>query len=833
MYNGYNFINSYSNYTLLSILANGIILSIPTHDYFSHFITYTLTKDPFFNTNYGLIFKTYLFYVYGNQLLARYGVQTLQVNSIQDDSFNYSNIINMTNLLNTYGPINGIYDYSGVTDYLSTVNSTTFNNKGYQFKMNPHLYYSYLNLGYIENIISISSIGNIDLNINNYSDFKYADVDNLTNNVLGYYSGFSNISGFGNILLSSGNNFYSNVITNSTLRTNVLTAENNTINLILNDLVNYSTYRIPSTGVNSSLIYACNAFVPDVKQLLLYFSDTLDNLQFIRYILLNDTTISGSQLYTNLKIPNYTSLDTQQINDYSLEYFISNGVYTSINNYRTTYTYNDLLTGFDTDTSNYYTYLTTINNSANIGSSLKTFSDEVSFKYSNTDIYKLINQTRVYGPIVISNVADVNKYILDSKNTFQGYYNEYNNNKQVLDIRDDIELNTYNNTIKNINLTSGEYTGSLSSMEQFIVYDRKLFGYILDPNQDYIFDNTASLTHIFNKQSNIADITYYNNPILDTDTYNNYHKTYYYQLKRIQSYFFNDVYGETDTDLKYIKPYYGLENTDNYYYNQIYISQVNKLYNYQIPDNVSANIISSLKLDHNFNLIEYDPMRIINNGMFYLDTLLMLDNINSFSKSNVNTIVEYLANNIVYTNYKLNSENNTLQYTYKEPYSLVDWGTIVFFSNGSETLQIPILNRYIYKSFNLQILDNTQSLTLYYYNFLFLLHDLFLLDGNMRIKYADIANTTSTYFNISNYANIYRTLVIEYFYLVLRGKQFIQESTLSTIKFSEISTLILNKKYDKLTEYLLFSTFNEGTGVGNGYYDLFDVRPEYKITKLI
>ena len=106
---------------------------------------------------------------------------------------------------------------------------------------------------------------------------------------------------------------YSNIITNSTLKNNVLTTEKNSINLILNDLVNYSTYRIPTTGVNASLIYTCNAFVTDVKQLFTYFNDTLDNLQFIRYILLNDTTLSGTQLSINLNIPNYTSLDQQNI----------------------------------------------------------------------------------------------------------------------------------------------------------------------------------------------------------------------------------------------------------------------------------------------------------------------------------------------------------------------------------------------------------------------------------------------------------------------------------------------------------------------------------------
>ena len=34
--------------------------------------------------------------------------------------------------------------------------------------------------------------------------------------------------------------------------------------------------------------------------------------------------------------------------------------------------------------------------------------------------------------------------------------------------------------------------------------------------------------------------------------------------------------------------------------------------------------------------------------------------------------------------------------------------------------------------------------------------------------------------------SIYRTLVSEYFYLILRGKQVMQESTISTVKYSDI-----------------------------------------------
>jgi hypothetical protein len=75
--------------------------------------------------------------------------------------------------------------------------------------------------------------------------------------------------------------------------------------------------------------------------------------------------------------------------------------------------------------------------------------------------------------------------------------------------------------------------------------------------------------------------------------------------------------------------------------------------------------------------------------------------------------------------------------------------------------------------------------------------------------------------------------VIEYFSLALKGKQFMQEYNLSTIKFSDINNLITNKNYDKVVEYLLYSIFDDTAKVGNGSYDLFDLRPDYKIPKII
>ena len=54
--------------------------------------------------------------------------------------------------------------------------------------------------------------------------------------------------------------------------------------------------------LNQNLINICNIFAQDVKNLIIYFNDYLDNLQVLRFIQLNDSTITSSQLYNNLQI---------------------------------------------------------------------------------------------------------------------------------------------------------------------------------------------------------------------------------------------------------------------------------------------------------------------------------------------------------------------------------------------------------------------------------------------------------------------------------------------------------------------------------------------------
>ena len=42
-----------------------------------------------------------------------------------------------------------MYDVANIKTYLNTVSSTTFPFQNFKYDMNPHLYYAYLNLGYI------------------------------------------------------------------------------------------------------------------------------------------------------------------------------------------------------------------------------------------------------------------------------------------------------------------------------------------------------------------------------------------------------------------------------------------------------------------------------------------------------------------------------------------------------------------------------------------------------------------------------------------------------------------------------------------------------------
>ena len=828
MIKGYYSANSISKVGTLNIPIN----FHPECLSFTSFIQNIFNSNtyPFFTTPQGLLLQEYIYYIYGSQLDVN---NVSNIGSIKSDNFTYANIQRLGNVLAS----SIVYDASNVVVQLhdSNIQPSYFNNKNYQYNINPHLYYSYLNLGYIENLLSLSVDSNIDLEIKNYVDFTYSDIDNVITNVLNFYVGSSDYySTFGipNVTLSLSNStFYSNVSGYSTIKDDILKYESNisvptsNLNICLSDLIFYSTHRINSshTQYETNLISNANVYVQDVKNLIMYFNDYLDNLQFIRYITSNDTTITSAALTNKLKLTSYSNLDTLNINDYTLEYYSSNDMYIALNNYRSTYVYNDILTTFDTDTQNYYNYVVSINNTIDIGSSLKDISDQTSILYPLSDIYTIVNTQKIYGNIFIPNITLIKTYLLDKQSIFTNYYNEYVNNSYVLNLKDDIELNTINNSIKSINLTSNQYIPTLSTMDQFGVYNRKLFGYNVYQYSDFIYDKTSSLTYLFTTQSNLANIDTYTVPFLDTYVYDNYYKTYEFQLKRIQSYFFNNIHTPNDSDLKYLKPYYALENYDIHNYNPLLIMQVNKLYNNEIPSYISSNIITLTKLDNNFNELDYNVNRIINNSMYYVDTLKILDNITSFSTSNLNTMTSFLANNIVYTSWILENENPPSGNT--TPYSLLDRGNITFLTlyDSSNITTIPIINIHNNDYIDLGAYNTTNSYELFQCSLYYLLCDLYLLDGNMRVKYNDI----NTYFTTTTYTNVYRTLVSEYFYLILRGKQVMQELTISTVKYSDIYNIVQTTKiYDLLNEWYLNSLFVDT------HYDLFNVSNDYKIPEI-
>ena len=864
MINGYYFVNSFAN---VLILNPNIVLS---HTSFTKFMSNITNTDSFSEKPEGQLFNGYLYYVYGSQLDEK---NLANIGSIRCEDFNYANILTLGNILKTGTNLN-VYDTSNVSTYLSSnINPTYFNYKYFQYDMNPHLYYSYLNMGYIENLLSLSTFGNIDLQISNYSNFKYSDIDNVITNVLKFYEGLGidPDARIGTIIMNKTLgpsaapltyvSLYSNIAGYSTIKDNILTYEANItssldINIYLSDLVRYSTYRIYAVlDQSGGLIDNANIYVSDVKKLIMYFNDYLDNLQYIRYILLNDTTITSTALSTKLQITSYSNLDTLGINDYSLEYYVSNDVYLALNNYRTTYIYNDVLTGFDNDSENYYDYLISISDTVKIGSSLKDILDKTSTLFPDVDIYTISNTRELYGNVYIDDHDKVQTYLIEQSNIFTNYYNEYVNNSYVLSLKDDIELNTINNSIKSINLSSNQYIPTLSTMDQFGVYNRKLFGYNVSSNSDIIYDTTASLTYLFTTQSNLANVDTYTVPYLDSYIYDNYYKTYEYQLKRIQSYFFNNVHTPNDSDLSYLKPYYALENYDTNNYNPVFIMQVNKLYNSDIPSYISSNITTLTKLDNNFNELDYNVNRIINNSMYYVETLKILDyisnnngNLNTviynantnvqslMSNSNINTIVSFLSNTVIYTNYTRNFENDKSN---MNPYSIANIGNITIFTTTPDNLPIiPIINvqvnTYISLPYNGYSNGQFHTYVFYQWNILYLLFDLYLLDGKMRATYSDIYLLTfgsppfpGTLYNQQNYATIYRTLVSEYFYLILRGKQVMHESTISTVKYSDIYNIVQTTKvYDILNEWYLNSLFVDT------HYDLFDVSDDYKIPEI-
>jgi hypothetical protein len=800
---------------------------------FSAFINNIVNNDTFISLKAGKLLKTYLYYIYGNQLLYGNNYKDLQFTSLYGDYFNYSNVQVLNNTLNN---ISNVYDVSNIKMYLNTVSFNDFNLKNYQYNMNPHLYYSYLNLGYIENLMSLYTNSTIDLTINNYTNFNYSDIDNLRTCVLNYFEGSANIieGNIGIVNLKKSTEYYSNIYGYSTIKNNILIYDNDTTNIILNDLLIYSNNRIYNNN-QSNLQTICNMFVTDIKSLLLYFSNTLDDIQTLRHIVNNNSTIAPSQLRNSLNINGFSDFNTNNINDYNLEYFNTIQVYNSLTSYRSTYNYNDILTAYDNDVQNYLNFLLNINDTVNIGSSLKYIFEQVASYYPSSDIYKIINENKTYGEIIILNSNELKTYLSNEQTIFENYYNEYKKNIDLLDISDNIELNTIDNTIKSLNINSNQYVPSLSSIDQFNIYNRQYFGYNIDNINNIIYDIPGSITHPFfisNVSINLTNQEYYNKSILDTNIYENQIKTYDYQLKKIQSYFFNKVYDSNDSDLDYLKSSYALENYDIYRSNPIFISQLNRFNNYDISDNIVSNIINYTKIDNNFNQSDFNIQRITNNSSYYINTLKILDNLkinNTIYNNDVSYMKDFLANSVIYTNYKINSDDNTIKYANESPYYMINRGTIDFISNGSNVLVIPIINKQITSNnFDISLYDTSNYFDFFYLNLLYILFDLYLLDGNMRISYNIISNKNNISFfqndGIYSFDKCYRTLVTEYFYLILRGKNVHENDNIVSLKYSAISD-ITNVKltYDKLLEYYIYSSFD-----GNNY-DLFNIPKNYKI----
>ena len=853
MINGYYFYNSF--------ITQGLT------DDFGNFITNILFNDTTFLSGTtalpGSLLVYYLTYVYANQLYYPY-CNSLNTSSIRSSNFNVNSINTLASNLSNISP--PFFDtQSEWFRVMQGINDGYLVAQNYQYKMNPHLFYAYLNLGYIENQISAQIYGNVNLEIKNYTNFTYSDIDNVIVNVLGFYSGVANIANIsgGQISFISFNPttpYYANVLTYSSTTDNILQYNQNTLNTQLNDLVTYSSYRIPSTNITSNIIDTCNIYVNDIKRLIMYFNDNLDNINSLRFLLNNDTTISGQQLYNNLNIGNYTNYSKIGINDYELQYYVPDTMFNSVNLYRSSYEYNDLLSSFDTDVNNYYNYLTSINNTILIGSSLKNTSDILSLTYTSADVYQLVNTRNIYGEIIIDpgQLANIKIYLSNSQKIFATDYKLYTNNSQLLSLNDNIELNTINNTIKSINIKSGSYEPTLSAMDQFTAYTRQLFNYNIDSKQDYIFNITPSLTNQFSVSPNISNIYMYNVPLLDTNIYENFCKTYEYQLRRIQSYFFDDVDPTNDSDLNYLKPFYAIENTDVRFYSPLFIGQVNKYFNYEIPTDTVTSISSLQKLDNNFNVYNYNVQRLTSNAFFYTEVLKILDitmsistggfivNRNPLNDNQIAYITNFLGNNIVYSDYKRNSDSGFEQFPYKDPFSLTSFGEITFFSNGNtDPLNIPIINRYAYYDANYDLSElNSQTeninVIIFRYIIMYLLFDLYLLDGKMRSNFNDISSTNTNYLNSKVYDTLYRTLVSEYFYLLLRGKQVSEESEIVSISYKNIFNLISlpsdtttydsnrqNSGYTKLVQYYIYSSYD------TNYYDLFNVPQTYKIPSII
>ena len=828
MINGYYFFNSFQ--------SNSIIVSDPNISSFSNFINFIIDDDPIYNKLEGQLLKTYLYFNYGNQIYSQFNSDIINSCSIRDGHFDLANVQTLEQNLRSHS---NIHDVNNICNYLSNVTNEQFTFKNYKYNINPHLFYAYLNIGFIENTLSSNINGNIDYPISQYSNITYSDIDSLISQTLTYFIGTSNISTIGNVYLLPETEYYSNIIGFSTINENILFYNNDSNSIILNDLIEYSNNRIPDSKFNQTQIDTINIFAKDIKQLIRYFNDYIDNINTLNIILNYNNIISENQLYNKLNINTFTSLEEQNLNDYELEYFKKSNFYDSLNNFRISYVYNDLINAFDNDSKNYYNFLININNTIPIGSSYKILYDLTSNYFIDSDIFNYIQNDDSYGQINV-NISNVKDFLIDLCTEFQNDYKIFSNNNDILNIRDDIELNSINQTIKSINLDSGGYFPSLSSLDQFEVYNRKFFGFEIDKYRDLIFNNPDSITHAFynkkniNASNNISNIEYYNNPILDTYKYEYYTQTYDFQIKRIQSYFFGSENGIQDYELNYIKKYFALENYNTYLANPIYITQINKLFNYSIPSDVELKIVNQLKIDSNYNIHDFDIQRILSNSQYYIQTLNILDNYiknQNITTNDLNYMIDYLSNNVIFSNYKLNSDNSTITTPDKNINDIINYSNITLFSNGLPSLTIPFIQLNTTDIIDMTTYTINNSFDIFYNSLQYLLFDLYILDGNMRCNYNTLLNINKNNIirNIDNqFIQIYRTLISEYFYLILRGKIVIDESIQNTINYSLINKMIKNKNYDKLIEYYLNSIYDDDIKK----YDLFNIKNDYKINNI-
>jgi hypothetical protein len=100
----------------------------------------------------------------------------------------------------------------------------------------------------------------LDWQIMTYSNFTYLDLDTIRTSVLNKYQGVSYINTIGSVTLASGNAYYGNIISLSSIKDDIFTYTKNSYDILLNDLIIYTDNLIEYLNYTKSIFQYLDRF---------------------------------------------------------------------------------------------------------------------------------------------------------------------------------------------------------------------------------------------------------------------------------------------------------------------------------------------------------------------------------------------------------------------------------------------------------------------------------------------------------------------------------------------------------------------------------------------